>query len=252
MAEGKLINRGRGAWLILRYIPVSLFSLRMTHATNKGGKTLLVPTPYAFKMTLIDACFRVFDKEEAEIKAREVFDLIKDCEIRFSPPPICIVQNTFIKIRQEDREAPKGLYNSTIAYREFCFYSGGELNVALGVKGFSGKEITMFKVLGSHINCIGKRGSFWQYVGDVVCEGELPKGYTKPEEENVSTREFYWIQNLDDFGEALCNTKDGFERISTYGTGTIKLGEQRILQRTFIPYSFKQSSKHFTRFQKIA
>lgn len=252
MAEGKLINRGIGEWFILQYIPVSLFSLRMTHATNKGGKTLLVPTPYAFKMTLIDACFRAFDKKKAEIKARRVFDLIKDCEIRFSPPPICIVQNTFIKIRQEERESPKGLYNSTIAYREFCFYSGGELSVALGVKGFSEKEIIMLKLLGHHINCIGKRGSFWQYVGNVICQGELPKGYTKPEEESALTGEFYWIQNLDDFGEVLCSAKDGFDRISTYGDGTVKLGEHRILQRTLIPYSFKKSSKHFTLFQKIA
>ena len=84
MADKNLVDKSK--WLVLGYLPVSLFSLRMTHATNKGGKTLLVPTPYAFKMTLIDACFRVFNENEAENKAKQVFDFIKSCEIRFNPP----------------------------------------------------------------------------------------------------------------------------------------------------------------------
>ncbi|MFH1897757.1 MAG: hypothetical protein ABH886_05900 [Candidatus Desantisbacteria bacterium] len=107
----------------------------MTHATSKGGKTLIVPTPYAFKMTLLDACFRAFEGGEAELKARGAFDLIKGCDIRFSPPSECLVQNTFVKIRQEERDAPRGLFVPTIAYREFCFYSGGELKVALEING---------------------------------------------------------------------------------------------------------------------
>lgn len=239
-------------WLILRYLPVSLFSLRMTHATNKGGKTLLVPTPYAFKMTMIDTCFRAFIENDAEIKARNVFDLIKDRDIRFNPPSDCLVQNTFIKIRQEDREAPRGLYNSTIAYREFCFYHGGELKVAISTKGFKEESILLLKYLGSHINCIGKRGSFWQYIGSEQITGELTKGYTQSQKENQHiSRDFCWTQDLDDFGETLCNAKDGFNRISTYGTGTIQLSKHRVLIKTLIPYKFKQSSRHFTQYKKI-
>lgn len=252
MVEEKLIDRGIGKWLILSYLPVSLFSLRMTHATSKGGKTLLVPTPYAFKMTLIDACFRGFDENNAEIKARQVFDLIKGCEIRFSPPAGCIVQNTFIKIRQEERDAPKGFYVPTIAYREFCFYTDAELKVAIGINGLSGDAVSLIRRVGSHINCIGKRGSFWQYIKDSICKGNLPEGYTLPQpEERLLTGKFQWVQYLDDFGEVLCKAKDGFDRISTYGSGTVKLGEHRILVKTVIPYSFVQSSKHFTQYKKI-
>lgn len=252
MSKENFTNSQEEKWLILRYLPVSLFSLRMTHATSKGGKTLLVPTPYAFKMTLIDTCFRVFEGSEVEIKARQVFDLVKGCEIRFSPPPICIVQNTFIKIRQEERDAPRGFYVPTIAYREFCFYSGDTLNVALSIRDFSEDIIILLRRLGSHINCIGKRGSFWQYVGDSICEGELPKGYTyNQENEQSTTGDFLWVQYLDDFGKPLCNAKDGFDRISTYGSGTVKLGEHRILTKTVIPYRFVQSSKHFTQYKKI-
>lgn len=252
MTENKLIDRGIGEWLILRYLPVSLFSLRMTHATNKGGKTLLVPTPYAFKMTMIDACFRAFEGDEAETKAKHVFDLIKGCEVRFSPPPVCIVQNTFVKIRQEERDAPKGYYVPTIAYREFCFYNNGELKVALGIRGYKEGFVTLLQYIASHINCIGKRGSFWQYVGHATHSGELPVGYTRPKDGNqVSMSNHGWAHDLDDFGDALCNAKDGFDRISTYGAGTIQLNKHRILVKTLIPYHFRQSSRHFTQFNSI-
>lgn len=254
MAKENFTNSQDGDWLILSYLPVSLFSLRMTHATSKGGKTLLVPTPYAFKMTLIDACFRVFGVNEAETKAREVFHLIKGCEIKFSPPLICIVQNTFIKIRQEERDAPKGFYVPTIAYREFCFYSKGMLNVALSLKGFSEDEIAMVIQLSRHINCIGKRGSFWQYAGDLIHSGSLSEEFTFPREQKdnqISTDKFQWVQHLDDFGDALCKAKDGFDRISTYGSGKIELGKHRILKETVIPYSFVKSSKYFTQYKKI-
>jgi hypothetical protein len=252
MVENELIDHGIGEWLILHYLPVSLFSLRMTHATSKGGKTLLVPTPYAFKMTMIDACFRVFEGGEAETKAKQVFDLIKGCEVRFSPPPVCVVQNTFVKIRQEERDAPKGYYVPTIAYREFCFYNNGELKVALGKRGYKEDVVTLLQRIASHINCIGKRGSFWQYAGHTNHNGELPKDYTHTKgKEQISSINHRWSHYLDDFGEALCKDKDGFDRISTYSSGIIQLNKHRVLIKTLIPYCFKQSSRHFTQYEKI-
>ena len=85
-----------GDWLIAQYNPVSLFSLRSTYATNKGGKTLLVPTPYAVKMALLDVCFRAYSGPDAEIAARRTFDWIKAQPVRIQPPAECIVQNTFL------------------------------------------------------------------------------------------------------------------------------------------------------------
>jgi hypothetical protein len=251
--QNKLINRGIGEWLILRYKPVSLFSLRTTYATNKGGKTLLVPTPYAFKMAMIDACFRAFGKiDEADRKAREVFDLIKCCEIRFSPPSVCIVQNTFIKIRQEKRDAPKGYFASTIAYREFCYFNNSELKIALGVKEYGEEILNLLVYIASHINCIGKRGSFWQYLGHMIQDGELSENYTRPKSDSqLSEGHNLWFHELDDFGQDLCDDKNGFDRISTYGEGKIELGKHRVLTKTIIPYRFKQSSFRFTEYNKI-
>src|SRR5437016_8052725 len=111
-------------WLICRYAPVTLFSLRSTYATSKGGKTLLVPTPYAIKMALIDACFRAMPSQDAEVIARNVFDLIKAQPVRIKPPKQCIVQNTFLRVLQpardsEGEEGGYGPFARTIAYREF-------------------------------------------------------------------------------------------------------------------------------------
>src|SRR5260370_1106544 len=83
-----------GRWLIAAYWPVSLFSLRMTHATSKGGKTLVGPTPYAVKMAILDACFRAYEGTKADEGARTVFEWIKGRAVRFRPPKHCIVNNT--------------------------------------------------------------------------------------------------------------------------------------------------------------
>ena len=96
------------AWLIGAYRPVTLFSLRMTHATSKGGKTLVVPTPYSVKMALLDACFRCYSSEVALGRARKVFDCLKRREIRVRPPKHCIVNNTFIKVLDWSREPVNG------------------------------------------------------------------------------------------------------------------------------------------------
>src|SRR5689334_19997456 len=85
-------------WLVVTYQPVSLFSLRSTYSMSKGGKTLLVPTPYAVKMAFIDAVFRFAEPAVAEATARQMFDRIKARRVRFQPPAGCVVQNTFARV----------------------------------------------------------------------------------------------------------------------------------------------------------
>ena len=46
-------------WLIAEYEAVTLFSLKLSTATSSGGKTLLVPTPYALKMALLGVVFHL-------------------------------------------------------------------------------------------------------------------------------------------------------------------------------------------------
>ena len=238
-------------WLTVTYRPTSLFSLRMTHATSKGGKTLLVPTPYAFKVALIDACFRMFATSEAPGRARQVFDLVKGRAVRFRPPRYCVVQNTFIKIKQEERGSPKGIYASTIAYREYVHYEG-LLEVAVSVAGIEDEQVQTIAALATRINYLGKRGSFLQFIGFEVRHDPLPRGFTCPESEADLVNGGYGATHyLDEFGQALVDDTDGFERVNSYGSKPSALGKYRVLVPTMLPYRYRTSSRHFTCFELI-
>src|SRR5690554_3727563 len=111
---------GKSMWLITQYRPVSMFSLRTTYSTSSGGKTLLVPTPYAVKLAFIDGAYRL----EGESLAGEVFALIKDKKIRFRPPQYASINHTFIKIQREPKNKEEQHFIPTIAFREYCFFKG--------------------------------------------------------------------------------------------------------------------------------
>lgn len=239
-----------GKWLIVSYSPTSFFSLRMTHATSKGGKTLLVPTPYAVKIAFIDACFRMYSGHEAINKAQAVFDIVKGMEIRIRPPAYCVVQNTFIKVKQEERDAPQGMYAPTIAYREFC-YLKGDLDVAIDTAGLSAGQINELIELAMRISYFGKRGSFMQFLRSEILEGEPEKAFTCPEDKaDLISGGFATTLYLDEFGSALIKEQDGFARINSYGGKPSALGKYRILVRTLLPYRYISSGKHYTFFKR--
>jgi hypothetical protein len=240
--------------MIAAYRPVTLFSLRMTHATSKGGKTLVVPTPYSVKMALLDTCFRRFPPEEAFQRAQEVFGWLKRREVRVRPPEHCVVNNTFVRVLDWSREPVEGPFKNTIAYREFAFFEGDELLVALGIAGLNDEDRSILEQLLAHINSLGKRGGFWQFVGSERAGGTLPFGFTVPRTEASFEQiaSYAMTQALDDFGDALCAADDGFDRVSTYGSGPVRLGEHRILTATAIPYRRRSASRHFTWYQRVS
>lgn len=246
-----LPDRAGGQWLVAAYAPVTLFSLRMTHATSKGGKTLLVPTPYAVKMALLDACFRRWGPGEAENNARALFEAIKARAVRIRPPGHCVVQNTFIKVLDQAREKGAGPFRRTIAYREFVYYEG-RMEVAIACAGMASQEIDSVRELLAHLNTFGKRGSFFQYLGCEVVEGTLGDGYSAElaSGEMDYPASYAVVQALDDFGDALCRARDGFERVSTYGGGGITLDEHRVLRLTALPYRRRSASRHFTWYER--
>ncbi len=237
------------AWLLTVYRPVSLFALKTTYATNKGGKTLLVPTPYAIKLALVDACFRAYGPEDAEDKARYVFDQVKDKAIRLLPPEHCVVQNTFVKIKQESREGAKGTFDSTVAYREFCFF-GGELVIALNIEGLEDKSIDLIENSLKHINHFGKRGSYFQFI-ECKRVTELPSGFSLPEDATDFKLGAYGVmQPLDDIGET--DESDFFDRINSYSNKSLTLGKHRILKNTFLSYRMIRSSRDYTYYSRVS
>ena len=212
-------DRGMSRWLIAKYLPTSLFSLRMSHSTSSGGKSLYVPTPYSVKLAMIDAAFRAEGKQLAE----QIFHWIKGREIRFCPPQHLTVNHTFIKIKREPKvpTADKP-YISTIAFREYCFFNGS-MDIAIAIGSLQEEAVEKIQYVLAHINYIGKRGSFVQFAGTNIYE-QLPTGFTLPVPEalDLIDEKIYKVtQFLDDMGEL--GAKDLFERINTFSSNKIEV-----------------------------
>lgn len=246
-------NESGESWIIAAYQPVTLFSLRTTYATSKGGKTLVVPTPYSVKMALLDACFRRFSSVDAPSWARRMFDCLKRREIQVRPPKYCVVNNTFVRVLDWSRDQKDGPFKNTIAYREFAFFAGDEMLLALRCRGLAEEDRAVLKQLFAHLNSLGKRGGFWQFTGAYCLEGDLPFGFTVPRlRATFKQQQAYWLtEALDDFGEALIGDRNGFERVSTYGSGSLRLGEHRVLTSTAVPYRRRSASRHFTWYERV-
>ena len=226
-------------WLVLEYLPTSLFTLKISTATNKGGKTLFVPTPYSIKLSFINAAFRI----GGEGLAREIFGAIKGCDIRLSPPERLYVLNTFIKILDESRDKNSDPYQSTIAYREFCYFQG-MLNIALSLTNYPNINIEKIKELAAHINYFGKRGSFFQYTNSRTIP-DLPPGFTvKSTDPEGNIKGYEIVQPLDDIGET--DSKDLFDHINTFSNKKIERGKHRIFVLTYIPYKMEKSSNRYS------
>jgi hypothetical protein len=147
-------------WTLFTYESTSLFSLKISSATSSGGKSLLVPTPYCIKMAFVEAAFRA-GRSDAECS--DLCEMLRGVDVRIGVPERALVTHTFVKVRQENREArktPTAPYKSTIAYRELVHHRG-VITVA-----FDAPEPVHQRVvpLAPVINRFGKRGSFFQYL----------------------------------------------------------------------------------------
>jgi hypothetical protein len=199
---------------------------------------------YSVKMALIDAAFR--SGEDGE----EVFEMVRPLKIRFRPPEHAAMTHGFIKIRRErEVKDAKNLeavelkwtspFQPTVAYREFCAFDG-ELTVAINVE-----EASWLEGLLPLIGYFGKRGSFFQFVGLDRVES-LPERFTFP---MVDPPEGFdlnvTVQPLDDLGERAT-----FDTISTYSAGRARLGRDRVLVQTAIPYITVSASRGYTLYRR--
>jgi hypothetical protein len=141
-------------WIVADYEPVAAFSLRPSNTTSTGGKSLLVPTPYAIKMALLDRMIRVGGLDYGVAR----FPLVRDLTIWLGVPRAAAVNPTFQKVLR-----PGGApWNETIAQREYVFHAG-IMTVAFGLDegDFAGDLMLILPA----INYFGRKGSFMQYVG---------------------------------------------------------------------------------------
>lgn len=231
-------------WLLARYRPSTLFSLRTTYSTSSGGKTLLVPTPYAVKLAFVDASYRA----EGEALARRIFGLLQGRRIRLRPPEHAAVTHTFIKIKREARDAgPEEPYISSIAFREYCHFSG-DLFIAITANDLTEAEEADLIRVAAHINYFGKRGSFFAYIGAEIV-GALPSGFSLlvPEDLTEAADGYVTAQFLDDLAADL--PKDIFDRINSYSDKSLSLGKHRVIQQHLLPYRVARTSKSFTQYK---
>lgn len=235
-------------WIVATYEATALFSLKPASATSSGGRTLLVPTPYAIKMAILDVACRVDGVGMAE----SVCAWLSPAQVALSPSERIVVNNTFIKVLRPRRNpaaegsADAGFFQRTITYREYAQFDG-IFQIALSVQ-----EQTHADLLGYWLMCInylGKRGSFIQIqtlpelretlTDDFIVIGETVDGF------DINAL----MTQLDDTSDTLT-----FAQASIYSSGagsTIRLGKDRLLYHVVLPYRRVQSSRAYTYYQRI-
>ena len=240
-------------WIVARYLPVAPFSLKPASATSSGGMTLLVPTPYAIKMALLDAAIRLFGLTQGE----QMFPHLRDCSVALALPDDLIVMKGFSKIRrllkdrsneekaQEAHERKHFPMQPTIAYREYVYYRE-TLQLAISPPE-QGLPMSVYAQLLSAINYFGKRGGFVQLTApptqvEILSDRFIPL--------TTSDRNAFHIngtlQVLDDCDKTLT-----FQRANIYQPDRITLGKERILHHVVLPYQLLRSSRGYSWYRFI-
>jgi hypothetical protein len=237
-------------WLIANYQPVSLFSLKHGEATSTGGKSLLVPTPFAIRTALLDAAIRVWGVAYGP----QAFEAIKTLRLALRPPQRASVTNLFAKVLKPERDRTRGrAMQQTIAFREYVHLEG-TLAVALGGES---AHLEMVASLLPHISYLGKRGSFFQLLAPPeeveTADTQPPDGFTPlvawnhiddGTQTGPVTFPLGCIQRLDDWGPELT-----FERVNIYTGDKIRMDRERIRFDVVLPYRLVRSGRGFTVFQ---
>jgi hypothetical protein len=240
-------------WLIARYQPTSLFSLKHGDATSTGGKSLLVPTPFAIRMALLDAAIRT----EGIAAGPQAFERIKSLRLAIRPPSHAAVASIFVKVLKPEREAEaRGrAMAQTIAFREYV-HLAGELALAFGGED---KALVAIRPWLMQVNYFGKRGSFYQLLAPpqrVAAEsGELPEGFLPfPGHDLLSGKPpgsfpLGLIQRVDEWGAPL-----RFEQADIYNRdrrASIMVGKERIRVDVILPYRMVRASRGMALYERF-
>jgi hypothetical protein len=241
-------------WIVARYLPAALFSLKPAAATSSGGKTLLVPTPFAIKMALLDAAIRTMGLADGE----SLFPHLRDLSIWLEAPTNLVVVKGFSKIQRpirdkgdeektrEAQEVGHWPMQPTIAYREYCYY-GGSFQLAFTSVDGASLPPQLHQLLLS-INYLGKRGGFVQIMQPPQQVENLALDlFTELTPESL--RSFHsdgTMQVLDDCGKSLT-----FQRANIYSSERITIDKERILRHVVLPYKLKRSSRSYSWYRRI-
>ncbi len=212
--------------------PTTLFSLKESNSTNKGAKSLFLPSPYSIKMAVLNQAITIGgDLPKLEEKKSQEFGFIRDSKISFYIPEsssFC-VNNSFIKIQEPVREGSG--FKPTISFREYVFISDS-IEIIFEVPTAEAKSY-LLKYL-YKINYFGKRGCFFQFLG---FNDNPPEANVKPFD--VKNGVAGVLQSYDDFDE-----KATFDSVNNYSSANSKRKKNILV----LPLSIESSSKNFTQF----
>ncbi|GAB4423424.1 MAG: hypothetical protein Kow00106_20450 [Anaerolineae bacterium] len=232
-------------WLVAEYEASALFTLKPATATASGGKTLLVPTPFAVKMALLDAACRL----EGLAAAEEAWAWLGNLTVALRPAPVVVVNNTFTKVLKPRRGPARpgskhaGYFQQTINYREYA-HLAGTFAIALQLSADADPDRLAHWLL--HVNYLGKRGSFIQLQDVPQMVDELPPGFLVIDGQLEGFTLGAVLTQLDDVGQDL-----SFSRASIYSGERITLGKHRVLHHVALPYRLVASSRGYSLYELV-
>ena len=234
-------------WLMTDYLATGLYSLKVSTATSSGGKTLLVPTPYALKMALLDVGFRLLGLE----RAQEIWPTLRDLQVACRLPKRAVVTNLFTRVLKPSRNpAPPGTPEAgplgrTIGYREYVYFDG-PLGIALGTSKDTIPDWLPQLMLA--VNYLGKRGGFIQATRVPESTPNLPPGAVclNPAGGQTQFAMDGVLQLLDDCGEKM-----SLEQANIYSGKSVRMGKDRLSYPVVIPYRLVRSSKSYSLYERL-
>jgi hypothetical protein len=244
-------------WYITTFQPVSLISLKLATATSTGGKSLLLPTPFAFKMALLNAIIQT----AGVAQGRALWPVIRDGQVALAGPDQIAVTNTFTKILKPMKGKPtldeetgltRGMIN-TIGFREYVQWQGnveiafapGATNVQQQLDAQPAQTALDWPQWLTMITYFGKRGGFVQAIASEPT-ATLPERFTPLDQVTDSFLLNGALQLMDD-----CGPETTFEQVDIYSGKALRLGKDRLLRPIILPYRVERSSRGYTLYRRV-
>lgn len=234
-------------WVIGTYKSVTLFSLKSALATSSGGKSLLVPTPFALKMALLDAGYRVL----GAARVAALWPIIRDLDVALALPQWIAVSNSFTRILKPRRgesaegDADAGPLQRSIGFREYVSFKG-PWQFAIGIEAC--EVVDVLRDLLCQVNYLGKRGGFIQIVDPPVTTEVLPESFThlNPRAPLDTFQMDGTLQVLDD-----CGPQVTLAQADIYSGAKIALGKERRLNNVVLPCRLVRSSRSYSLYERM-
>lgn len=225
------------AWIVADFKLTNWFSLRPSSATTSGGKSLLVPTPFALKMALLS----VICQSEGEQVGRAEWPWVCNMLCALRPPKQVVVNHTAGRVLRPRRpdSVSKEPMQSTLGYREYVQWDGP---LGIGFQVESNAPVQRLSRWLANIQYVGKRGSFVQLQAIPELYDVLPDGFIKidgqlPEEFGLEEV----LTELDDTTPSAT-----FDRVNIYSSVTLRKGVDRVLRSVVLPYRLVSSSQQYS------